>query len=198
MATGSNYSVEGLGAGDMTWPKDFTLKNDSGTAIFKVTGSTVDTILRSSQRRVLQAGAKVGATAGWVIDAADNKNSLGRCPASQTASTLVVPVTGLKVGDIVTGVHLLGQIESAGGSVTVDMSLRKQTAAAADLTDASVGSMTQLVVTADTIISSANSGITALSDTVGADETFYVLITATTAASTDIDLQGIAITVTEY
>jgi hypothetical protein len=32
---------------------------------------------------------------------------------------------------------------------------------------------------------------------VAADETFYVLLTATTTASTDIALQGIAVTVTE-
>jgi hypothetical protein len=32
---------------------------------------------------------------------------------------------------------------------------------------------------------------------VAADETFYVLLTGTTAASTDIALMGIAVTVTE-
>ena len=199
MATGTNYSVEGLGAGDMSWPKDFKLKNDSGTALFAVDSTGVTTLARVSQKELIQNGAKVGATAGWVVNAADNKNSLGRVPASQTASTLVVPLSGLKVGDIITGWHLVGQIESAGGICTVDSSLRKQTAAAADLTDAAVAGagMTQLSVTADTIMSSANTTGVVTADTVGVDETFYVLITVTTAASTDVDLQAVAVVKTE-
>jgi len=154
-------------------------------------------VVRASQKRIYQVGAKVGATAGWVVNAADNKNSLARCPASQTSSTTVIPLNGLKVNDTITGVHLLGQVESAGGSVTIDMDLRKQTAAAADLTDASVGAMVQLVVTEDTILSATNTTKASLSDVVGANETFYVLVTATTEAATDIDLQGVGLTVTE-
>lgn len=144
---------------------------------------------------VFAAGAKVGATAGWVVNAADNKNSLGRLPASQTASTLVVPLTGLKVGDVIRSFHLIGQIESAGGTVTVDAALRRQTAAAADLADASVGAITQLSAAADTIMSEANTNLGALDEEIGANETFYVLITGTTAASTDIDFQGVAVTI---
>lgn len=199
MATGDNFLVKGMGDGDMSWPKDFELANSSGTAILKVTGTSVDTMTRTSQKVLLQSGAKVGATAGWVVEAADNKNSLARLPASQTGSKLVIPLTGLKVGDIITGYHLVGQIESAGGAVTVDCSLRKQTAAAADLTDAAVtgGDMVQLAVTADTIMSSTNTTKSITADTVGADETFYLLVTATTAASTDIDLQALAVIKTE-
>ena len=199
MATGSDYTVEGLGAGDMTWPKDFALKNSSGTSILTVSGTSVSTLTRTSQKRLIQVGAKVGATSGWVVNAADNKNSLARLPASQSGSTLVIPISGLKVGDTITSYHLVGQIESAGGTVTVDAAIRKQTAAAADLTDAALtsGSITQLVVTADTIISATNAAATPTADVVGADETFYVLITATTAGSTDIDLQALAIVVTE-
>lgn len=52
-------------------------------------------------------------------------------------------------------------------------------------------------VTADTILSSANAGKTGLTEVVGSDETFYILITATTAGSTDIALQGAVITITE-
>lgn len=199
MATGNNYTVEGLGDGDMQWPKDFALKNDSGTAILSVSGTSVATLTRTAQKRLIQVGAKVGATSGWLVNAADNKNSLARLPQSQSASTLVVPLSGLKVGDIITGYHLVGQIESAGNTCTVDCSLRKQTAAAADLTDAeaTAGGMTQLSVTADTIMSSANTTKAVTADTVGADETFYLLITSTTAASTDVDLQAVAIIVTE-
>lgn len=165
------------------------------TGVFTPSGG----VARTAQKRLYQVGAKVGATSGWLVNAADNKNSLGRLPASQTGSTLVIPLDGLKVGDSITAYHLVGQIESAGGICTVDASLRKQTAAAADLSDGEVaaGGMTQLSVTADTIMSSTNTAKSVTSDTVGADETFYLLLTATTAASTDIDLQAIALTVTE-
>lgn len=199
MATGTNYTVEGLGDGDMSWPKDFQLKNDSGTAILAVSGTSVSTLTRTAQKRLITAGAKVGATSGATVNHADNLNSLFRVPASQTASTIVIPINGLKVGDIITSYHLVGQIESAGGVCTVDAALRKQTAAAADNTDALVtgGSMTQLSVTADTIMSSTNTAKSVTADTVGADEAFYLLVTVTTAASTDVDALAVAIVVTE-
>lgn len=155
-------------------------------------------LVRASQKYLVPATglAKVGGTSGWVAAPADNI-SLVTCPASQTGSTLVVPVVGLKVGWTITGFHLVGQIESAGGTVTVDADLRKHTAAAADVVDASVGAITQLSVTADTIMSASNTRKASLTEVVGADETFYVLITATTAGSTDIALQGVAVEVTE-
>ena len=156
-------------------------------------------VTRTGQKRLCQVGAKIGATAGWAVNAADNKNSLARCPASQTGSTLVIPLDGLKVGDTITAFHLVGQIESAGGICTMDASIRKQTAAAADLTDGELaaGAMTQLSVTADTIMSSTNTAKSITADVVGADETFYMLLTCPTAASTDVDLQAIALTITE-
>lgn len=149
----------------------------------------------SQQYMVGVAGAKVGATSGWTVAAADDK-SLATCAASQTAATLIIPITvPLKVGWIITGFSVVGQIESAGNTVTLDADLRKHTTAAADVADASVGTITQVSVTADTAVSTAKTGLT---ETVAATETFYVKLTATTAASTDIALQGVTITVTEY
>lgn len=154
-------------------------------------------LTRTAQKRVINTGAKVGGTAGWTVGAPDDLGMLATCAAGGTAATLVVPISGLKVGDTITAFHLIGQIESGGNTATVDADLRMLTAAAADVTDASVGAITQVSVTADTILSAANSEKAALTQAVGADTTFYVLITATTAASTDIALQGVAITVTE-
>lgn len=132
---------------------------------------------------------RVGATAGWVITGVNHARAT--LPASQTASTLVIPITGLRVGQTITAYSLVGQIESAGNTVTVDAQLHKVTAAAADVTDSNLGSMTQLSVTADTAMSTSNTSKTlAASEVVGADESFYLLVTATTAASTDIDFQG--------
>lgn len=140
--------------------------------------------------------AKAGATAGWVVAAGDDI-ALVTCPASQSAATLVVPVNGLKVGQKITGFYATGQIESAGGEVTMDVALRKHTAAAADVADAAVASITQLSATADTIVSATNSRATDFNETVGVNETFYFLVTATTAGSTDIALQSITLEIEE-
>lgn len=168
---------------------------------FAPTGFTLGSgqgLVRPAQKRIINTGAKVGGTSGWTLGGgAVNTGLTATLPASQTGSTLVIPIPGLKVGDTITGFHLIGQIESAGGTVTLDAALRKMTAAAADPADASVGAITQISVTADTAITLANSAVGALSEVVGADETFYMLLTGTTAGSTDIALQGVAITVDE-
>lgn len=143
-------------------------------------------------QEILASGPpKIGATAGWAVNGAANLSE-STLPASQTASTLVVPIYGLKVGDTITGFKVSAQIESAGGAVTLDGNLRKMTNAAADPSDASVGSITQVAVTADTAVAAEKTG---LAEVVAFGEWFYVLLTATTAASTDIRFLGITVTV---
>jgi hypothetical protein len=183
----------------------FTVAAASGnTAVagtLNVTGAATffSTVVRASQKYIISAAnaSKAGAGAGWTVAAADNL-ALVTMAASQTAGTLIIPITGLKVGATITAIHLVGQIESAGGAVTVDMDIRKMTAAAADVTDASLDTMTQLSVSADTIMSSANTSKTLTTpEVLAADEVVYVKLTATTAGSTDIALMSIAVTVTE-
>ena len=176
-------------------------QNEAGETVFKITDEGIETLKisgaeKSSTLVVSAANAKAGATAGWVVGAGDDK-SLTTLPASKTSSTLVVPISGLQVGDIITGFYGVGQIESAGNTASISIDLRKHTAAAADVSDASVDAMdAPLSVTADTIISSANSASPTLTETVGADESFYFLVTATTAASTDIALQALVLNIT--
>lgn len=168
-----------------------------GVAVFEANGAGVVTSLPRSVVLQIPIGgnAKVGATAGWVITGATNINH-ATLPASQTASTLVVPIPGLQVGDIITAAAAVGQIESGGNAAELTMSLRKVTAAAAAITDAEVGADSVTGVVADTIISAANVGVASLAETVAADEMFYLLFTGTTLGSTDIDLMGALITVT--
>ncbi len=153
---------------------------------------------RSSTGRVqvvpICGNAKVGATAGWVITGGTNICH-ATLPASQTASTLVVPITGLAIGDQLIAVSATGQVESAGGNVTLTMSIRKLTNAAADNTDAQLGTDDVGTLTADTILSSANLAVTGLTEVLAEGETLYALFTGTTAASTDIDLTGLLVTV---
>lgn len=136
--------------------------------------------------------AKVGGTAGWTVGAADNLPYVATLAASQTGSTLIIPIDGLRIGDVITGFRVVSQIESAGNTVTIDGDLRATTNVAAEPTDASIGTMTQVSVTADTASSQAKTG---LSETVTSGKTYYLKITATTAASTDIILQACEITV---
>lgn len=171
----------------------------NGTKLQVLVGAVEKFVVNANSTYVLPlTGSKVGATAGWVVAPADNK-SLVTLPASQTGSTLTIPISyPLKIGATITGFSVIGQIESAGGAVTLTAELRKHTAAAADVADATVGSLASNVsVTADAILSATNAVKTGLTEVVAADETFYLLITATTAGSTDIALQGITLTVTE-
>ena len=163
-----------------------------------VTGDTIITtsssIIRPSQEKVITSGAKIGGTAGGAVDAANDKNSLFSVPASQTASTIVIKIPDLKIGDTITAFSVYGQLDSAGNAVTVDADLRAQTAVAAANTDASIGAITQISKTADYLI---NDSKASLSHVVIAGNSYYVICTVTTGATTDVDMLGITVTVTE-
>ncbi len=173
------------------------IDKSDGYSAKKAVASTAFMLTGRSEQDVIPicGNAKVGATAGWVITGGTNICH-ATLPASQTNSTLVVPISGLKIGDTLTAVSATGQVESAGGNVTLTMSIRKLTNAAADNTDAEIGTDNVGTLTADTILSSANLGVTGLTEVLAEGETIYALFTGTTAASTDIDLTGLIATVT--
>lgn len=141
--------------------------------------------------------AKLGTSAaGWTLDGANNL-PLQTLAAGQTAEEMVIPLmAGLQVGDLITAVSVVGQVESAGNIATLSLDVRKVTAAAADFADASIGTDASGNLTADTIISGANVGVTALTETLAADEFLYAVLTGTTAASTDIAIAGLVVSVT--
>lgn len=166
--------------------------NSAGTVIYSINPAT-GAIIRTGVTKQVATRAKVGGTAGFVVGAADNLPYVATLPASQTASKLVLPLDGLKVGDTITGFRIIAQVESAGGTVTIDADLRAVTNVAAEPTDASIGTITQVSVTADTAVSQAKTG---LSEVVTSGKSYYIVITATTAASTDIIVQHPELTVT--
>ena len=131
---------------------------------------------------------KVGATSGFAFT--NNKGTV-TVPASTSGATLTIPLK-LKEGNIIKSFKVSGQIESAGSTVTVDADLRATTAAAGDLTDASVGAIDVISKTADHKIVEEKTG---LSHTVITGNSYYVLITVTTGTSTDVDFQGVEVTV---
>lgn len=98
----------------------------------------LQSLISTGTRKLATGSPKVGATAGWTVNGATNVGTLALCPASQTASTLVVPLDFLSVGDSIRGFYPVGQVESAGNNAVLTVELRKLTAAAADLTDATV------------------------------------------------------------
>jgi len=135
-------------------------------------------------------GGSLGSTTGFVQN---NDTGIVTCPASQTASTFCIPLN-FKQGDIINSFKISGQGESAANAYTVDCDLRTTTAVAGDLTDASVGAITQIDKTADYLIADSKTGLT---HQVISGNSYYALITVTTAAATDVALQGVEVTVTE-
>jgi hypothetical protein len=183
-------------------PTKIVAQVDSASGTFDVVinatkvASITTSGMTNARTAMFPAGAgKAGATAGWAFPSAHsgftNSGVVG-LPASQSASTWVIPVQGLRVGDNIVSFTVRAQIESAGGAVTLDADLRKLTIAAADITDASIGAITQVAVSADTAVSSSKTLATA--EVVAADEQYYILVTGTTAGSTDIQLLGATVT----
>lgn len=142
---------------------------------------------------------KVGATAGWVITAGSNI-AIATLPASQTGSTLVIPVTGLQVGDVIASIEVHGQVESGGNAVTLAATLRKykEDAAAGGTDSAAIASVNiASAVVADTLLTATTGKITAAGTvTVAEDEVYYVLLTGTTLGTTDIEISNIVVNLT--
>ena len=158
--------------------------------------ATAGKVVRTGQRyQGSIAGGKVGGTAGFVLAAASNIFA-ATVPASTTGAKFIVPLPQIKTGDIITAFGLLGQIESAGNTVTVDVDLRGAATAAGDFVDASISTMTQISVTADTAVDSTQDK-TGLSTTALQTTQYYLVVTVTTNASTDFDLRGVSVVVTE-
>jgi len=150
----------------------------------------------SSREIMITGGSQAGATAtvGWDsepsgVDIAE----LATLAASATADTLVVPINGLQIGDQITAFSVNGQIESGGNTVTIDAQLNSNTITAAANVAATIGSgITQISKTADAVFASSETGLTT---TVAIGLAYFLIITATTAASTDIVLTSVTVTV---
>lgn len=148
-------------------------------------------------KRIFQ-DAKVGATSSWTVRAGADSFMATLAASSTADATLVFPLHGLHVGDVITGYHLIGQIDSAGNAVTLDAQLYESlaVAAASTHTGKTGTAMTQLSVTADTKVNELNAVKKfAAADlvTVAEDAAYFVLVDATTLASTDIELLGLVL-----
>jgi hypothetical protein len=153
----------------------------------------LQSLISTGTRKLALGTPKVGATAGWTVNGATNVGTLALLPAAQTGSTLVVPLDFLSVGDVITGFYPVGQVESAGNNATLTVNLRKITAAAADVVDASVATSGAITFAADTLLGRITLPVENVNATVADGESYYFLITGTTAAATDVALQGMMV-----
>lgn len=134
------------------------------------------------------------ATVGWIVTGADK--GLATLAQNATDDTLVIPITGLSLGDSVTGFKFKAQVDSGGNDAIIVCDIRKLTLASAGSSDASIGSTLIVTNAADAIIST-NVTITATNEVIASGEVLYALVTATTGATTDFEVIGIDCTVTE-
>ena len=147
--------------------------------------------------KILYQDGKVGATAGWTVRAAAD-TWMSTMAQNGTGSTLVLPLPGLQVGDLIVGYHLLGQIDSAGNTVTLDVDLREFVPAVGASAAAALSGtgMTQVSVSADTKLD-INNTQKKLTDAnrvrIREDRSLFALITGTTGATTDVELLGLVL-----
>ncbi len=183
---------------DPTLAIGYCLKRE-GSATTRVTCRLESRVARmpaavSSVTRQIGTRAKVGATAGFVVGAATNSAVVATCPASQTNATLVIPIDGLRIGEVITGLRYVAQVESAGGTVTTLVQLYATVNVAADVTESEIVpavAFGSFAVVADTAQSQLQTGYR---EVVTSGKSYYLLITATTAAATDIAVQHCEIT----
>lgn len=136
--------------------------------------------------------AKVGATAGWTVNAGVD-TFMSTCAAAAAGGTLIVPLPFLEVGDRIVAHHMVGQIESAGNAASIFAKITEfaAVAAASVATDKAGTTGSTLSVVADTAMTEANTKKTIDEGSVVRVEdgkSYFAVITATTAASTDIEL----------
>ncbi|NOR84512.1 hypothetical protein GQ473_00195 [archaeon] len=129
----------------------------------------------------------VGATGGWTKN---NDGGIATLPASQTASTMIVPIT-IKNGATIVGFHIHGQLDAAGNTATLDASIREVTPVVTGCTNTSLGAITQVSKIADYLLNETHTLAIPTKTTNG--KSHYMLITGTTAAATDLEINSIDI-----
>ena len=131
-------------------------------------------------------GHASASAAGWVVD------GFAALPASKTAAAVIIPIHA-SVGDTIESYKVIGQIDSAGGAATLDAVLYRVTEAVGGFTSTNIGAITQVSATADTLVGSSKT--LATPEVVALGASYFVSVTGTTAASTDIEVISIEVTI---
>lgn len=181
--------------------RDGVVENKKGTVLLKFTESGVEIPTLTGTKdvvKVIASGGKVGATSGWSLSGSDI-GSIGNLPSDHTGSTLVIPLSGLRIGDVVSGFYLIGQMSSDAGTGTIDATLKLASMLSDEVTTSSLGSMTQLTTNATDIKLSSSNASKSLSanHTLATDEELFLIVTGTTQSNNQINLEGIGLNITE-
>lgn len=157
---------------------------DSDTVDYTLLNTTPVTAADAEVVKIVHvASAKAGATAGWVVNAGNNLGTLATLPKAITAGTLVVRLSGYSIGDRIIGCYVVGSAQATTAQhTTLLVDLRSLTTAAAGSTDASLTDLAiEVDVVVDTVLGSSNTQVDAVDHVVADGESFYALLTATTA-----------------
>lgn len=132
-----------------------------------------------------------GSVAGWSHQAANNTSTI-LLPAAKTAATFTLPIH-IEIGTVINRVRIHGRTESAGNAATLDVELRATTATASAITDELIASIPQINKTANYMFD--DEIILTTPENTDTNKFYYILLTGTTAAGTEIDVQGIDLNV---
>ena len=158
--------------------------------------SDTGSLTRTSQ--VFKYPARLGnpgatATVGFVKTGVDT--NIVTLAQNATADTWVVHLPAFHQNDIITAIGICGQIESGGNAVTIDYELKEATAVATGTTFASIQAGTQVAKSADYLVDETTALATPHTCTGG--ELLFMLVTVTTAATTDVELLHVSLTITK-
>ena len=160
------------------------IQTAGGTVVVAADG-TLD-----SQKQLFNDAVVVTAS-GWVPATTGTTN----LATNLSAKKFYIPLGGLRVGDQIVSFSIKGALSATGGAATViDADLRKVTGAADAVTDASVGAITQVSVTADAALNASKTF--AATETVATGFQYYVLVTGTTANDAACTAQVIGVELT--
>lgn len=134
---------------------------------------------------------------GWTIDAQNTDENIV-CPASQTSASVTIPIIGLNIGDVITGMTVHGFLAVAGGgSITMDGQLIRATIAGGI---AATGFNTDFPTVSSAVEGSVdldgdNFFLSGLTEEVIAGQFYYAIITATTGVGDNAYITHVEVTV---
>jgi len=143
-----------------------------------------------NKEKTIMYNASEIVTASGFVAASDGTYTLANNKATKI---MVVPITGLREGDILKNFRLLGAIGATPPTPTVlDADFRKVTKGTGVVTDASIASITQVSASVDAALDQEKS---LSKEKVAADYQYYVKITGTSAADagSDVAITGVEV-----
>lgn len=112
--------------------------------------------------------------------------------ASKSDKITRIPLTNLRVGDVINSFAVKGRVSSAGNAVTIDAKLVKTSTAGAN-TDIAGGGITQISKTANYTFAVGDATTLSAAETIATGFQYYVEIDGTTAADTQAFFNGIEV-----